>query len=321
MRKKLKSFIAFICALTLAGGIAVLAGCNDRSSGGAHTQHVDANNDGKCDECGEDMPDDGKPDDDNPGGGDNPGGDTGDGPFADDPHNTEDSLLLHAEGETVVYRFEAECTDLRGKNGPGYSGSAPEGSMATYGDGASNEGGCVSYLYAPGMTLNFLVVSDRDVENATISLCLGAEFIAYPVSPDLFTLRVDPVTNVDLNPATEDGALGAWDQAFMQYYTVEDTGGYIIDEFECPAGSAVDGTALSAPGAFQKFTISTKLSLKAGVNSVSIVITGMPLEAPTGTMVCRAPVVDYMEITTSAQLGFFDQQENGYGDDGLSIVG
>lgn len=244
-----------------------------------------------------------------------------DGPSeGDDPHNTMDRIIEHAEG-TVTYRFEAECTDLRGKAGPGYSGTGEEKGMATYGDGASNMNGCVSYLYAEGCSVNFLVVSDRDVENATISLCLGAEFIMVPIIPETFIIRVDPVTNEDLNPVTEDGALGAWDQAFLNYYTVEETGGYEIEEFECSGDSVLDGTLLTGPGAFETFTISTQLSLKKGVNSVSMIIQGLPLQSTVGTMLCIAPVIDYMEITTEAQLGMFGQQNNGYGTDGCKIVG
>ena len=308
MQNKIKKIIALVCAFTLAGGIAALAGCtptDDEKE--SHTTHIDANDDGKCDEGGQAMPDpdpDPDPDDPEP---------------VDDPYNTLDTIIEHAEGETVTYRFEAECTDLSGKKGPGYSGTGNEGSMATSGAGASN-GGCVSYLYGKDMSVNFLVVSDRDVENATISLGLGAEFIMVPVMPQTFVVRVDPVTNEDLAPATETGALGAWDQAFLNYYTVEDTGGYIIDEFECPATSVIDGSALTSPGNFQKFTISTKLSLKKGVNSISIVIQGLKLLEPTGTMSCTAPVVDYMEITTDAQLGFFNQHDNLFGKDGLEIV-
>ena len=170
------------------------------------------------------------------------------------------------------------------------------------------------------MSINFLVVSDRDVENATLSFGFGAEFLMVPIIPETFIIRVDPVQNNDLNPATEDGALGAWDQAFLNYYTVEETGGYIIDEFECPENTIIDGTAYSTPSAFQKVLISTKLSLKKGVNSISIIIQGLPLTSPTGTMQCIAPCVDYMEITTDAQLGMFNQKNNGFGLDGCKIV-
>ena len=79
----------------------------------------------------------------------------------------------------------------------------------------------------------------------------------------------------------------------------------------------------TGPSNFADYLITSHLSLKEGVNSISILVAGMPLDEDMEgktTMRCKAPCIDNMTITTSAQLGFFNQQNNGYGTDGLKIV-
>ena len=63
MKQKVKKLAAVAISLLLAGNVAVFAACKPDDGKETHTQHIDADNDGKCDICGEDMPDE-------PGGGD-----------------------------------------------------------------------------------------------------------------------------------------------------------------------------------------------------------------------------------------------------------
>lgn len=244
-----------------------------------------------------------------------------------DVHNAKSTIKYHKEGEEATYRFEAECTDLRGKGTPpGFSGTA-----SSFADMVvpikGEDGACVTYLYTPGITLNFLVVSDRDVEDATLSFRLGAEWMLVPVSPEVFTVRVDRKVSdeklYEWDDEDHDGAIGAWDEYFLDAYSdPAETDRVIIDEFECPEGSEIDGTDNKSPSSFETFVITTKLSLKQGVNCISIIIEGADFfdEGNHGTMDCPAPCVDYMEITTEANLGFFGQYDNGGYGDGLSIV-
>lgn len=74
--------------------------------------------------------------------------------------------------------FEAEDTDLTGKIGPSYSGSAQEESMIIFNDsvGASNDR-MVGYLYESGISLEFYVASDTDVDDAEITVRIAGEYI------------------------------------------------------------------------------------------------------------------------------------------------
>ena len=66
MSKVLKKILIFAFALCLVLGLSgMLVACKETPpEEPAHTEHVDSNNDGKCDECGEKMPDSNKDDDD-----------------------------------------------------------------------------------------------------------------------------------------------------------------------------------------------------------------------------------------------------------------
>lgn len=244
----------------------------------------------------------------------------------EDVHNAKSTIKYHPEG-TATYRFQAECTDLRGKGTPpGFSGTASTFyDMVVPIDGG--DGACVTYLYTEGMTVNFIVVSDRDVDNASLSFRFGAEWMIVPISPEVFTIRVDRhVPDESLysyDDPEHEGALGLWDMYFLDYYTdPADTDYYTIDEFECPEGTQIDGTDNSSPDSFETVLISTKLSLRQGVNCISLIINGADFvdETNHGIMECVAPCIDYMEITTEAQLGFFGQYDNGGYGEGLSIV-
>lgn len=73
-----------------------------------------------------------------------------------------------------VYTFEAEQTSLKGKIGPGFSGSATEEGMIVTNSTASG-GKCVSFLYKKGLTLDFQIASDVKVTDAKITVSVAAE--------------------------------------------------------------------------------------------------------------------------------------------------
>ncbi|MDD6301928.1 MAG: hypothetical protein PUA56_01255 [Bacillales bacterium] len=216
-------------------------------------------------------------------------------------------FIPHAPGQ-VTYVFEAECTNLSNKQGPGYSGAAGENGMAALTDDESV--GYVSYLYRSGNSVNFLIFSDREVKDAKLDLRCAGEFFNLRLSPENYAIRVDPVNDEDLRSYQDGGALGNWDEFFLNYYSPAGEGefkGYYIDEWIC---KTIDINAEGSMGAvgWDTFAITTSLTLYKGVTSISFITDNS--DAPLGTMAAVAPVIDNIQITTTAQLGFVDVNKN-----------
>jgi len=226
----------------------------------------------------------------------------------EEPFEYDSYLLKHASG-SAEYIFEAECTNLGAKEGLGYSGTATESGLAVH-DMSGN--GYVTYLYQQGLSINYLIVCDRDINNAVLKARLGGEFMHVILKPSNYGFRVDTIiTKEDLTEA-----IGNWDAAFLDYYTdLSETGGYFIDPWDC--GSVdIDATGSSDPTGFDTFTIYSKLKLKKGINCISLIT--MNSDSPgLGTMAAVAPVIDYISITTDANLGMYDINDNGEGTVGV----
>ena len=80
------------------------------------------------------------------------------------------------DSSAATYVFEAEETDLTGKTGPGFSGSATEQGMIVVNSSLGASGGkFVSYLYQNGLSLEFYVASSETVNDAVISVSIAAE--------------------------------------------------------------------------------------------------------------------------------------------------
>ena len=148
MQKKFKKIIAMLCAFAMAGSFAVMAGC-----GSADDNKNDEGN---------------NPPITNPGGngdGQTPGGSEGtDDAFAAYP-NMKDELIACMKTHdtaTATYRFEAECTDLRGKTGPGWSGEAPGSAMAVGISGGGRYEGRESSLHSGVLRETFFSVGEGD---------------------------------------------------------------------------------------------------------------------------------------------------------------
>lgn len=94
---------------------------------------------------------------------------------------TDDTTITAQWNKTVsgaqTWVFEAEDTDLTGKIGPSYSGSAQEESMIIYSDGveASNDR-MVGYLYESGISLEFYLACDQDVDDASLTVRITGEY-------------------------------------------------------------------------------------------------------------------------------------------------
>ena len=248
------------------------------------------------------------------GGGGSGGGESGDDPVIDP--ELEPYILKHKEGQSANYVFEAEFADMRGKSGTGYSGGT-----STYRDfaGSDDRGrGYITYLYREGISINFFVVCDRDVNNAKFSVMLGAEYMNVHLTPNNYAFRVDPdvlATDPDaLKDYEKGGCLGNWDDFFLNWYTVEETGGYYIGQWECEEiDIGEDGCEL---GYWSLHTITLNLSLKKGFNCISMITDNNSIDGDEkhGTMAATAPCIDYISIETTAQLGVFDQQQLNVGD-------
>lgn len=230
-------------------------------------------------------------------------------------------MLKHEEGQSANYIFEAECTDLRGKSGAGYSGGATGSGMATHN---AEDIAYVSYLYSEGVSINFFVACDRDVTDAKLRARFGAEFIYVLLNPDNYTFRVDQNINrdylVDFDPDDFDseGCLGNWDDYFLNYYGIDETDGYYINEWECEQ-IEIDASNRSDIVGWDNFDITLSLSLKKGVNCISLITDNDEIlgDAPHGTMTATAPVIDYISIETKAQLGAFNAKDNGEGENAV----
>lgn len=232
--------------------------------------------------------------------------------YEEDPNFAyKDYLVKHDEGTSVEYIFEAECTNLETKEGLGYSGTATESAMASH---DSSNRAFVTYLYKIGLSINFIIVCDRDVNDAVLKATLGGEFMHVQLDPSSYSFRVDTIiTEEDL-----DEAFGNWDEAFLNYYTdLDETGGYYVNSWDCEAID-IDATGLDAPSLWQTFQITSKLELKKGVNCISL-ITMNATSPGAGTMAAIAPVVDNISIVTGAQMGMYKACDNGEGTVGCTI--
>ena len=238
--------------------------------------------------------------------------------------NVNDYLLKHTEGASANYIFEAECTDLRGKAGSGYSGGATGSGLATH--NAENIS-YVTFLYTKGISVNFFVACDRNVTNAKLRARFGAEFIYVLLNPENYSFRVDQaidpayLTDFDPDDLDSDGSLGNWDAFFLDYYDVDETDGYFIEDWECEE-IEIDASNQSDVVGWGTFDITFSLSLKEGINCISLITINDDIigDAPHGTMTATAPVIDYISIETTAQLGAFNVQDNGEGENAVHFA-
>lgn len=224
-------------------------------------------------------------------------------------------IVQHSDGQKVRYTFEAENTNLTNKQGPGASNTYFGETMVLSGVGASN-GYCVNGLGQNGVSLNFIIVSDREVEDATLILRLGSELdFSYTLDADMYQVRIDPVNDLDLNDYNNEeasGAWGMWDEQFLDVYNDEilPFAGYYLTEYYC--GDIYVEPTENDPSGFEDYTVSVQLKLWKGVNSISLITNNdvKPSGTNNATMTATAPIVDCIKIETTAQLGLYMPQNN-----------
>lgn len=89
-----------------------------------------------------------------------------------------------------TYVFEAEQTNLKGKSGPGFSGTAQEEGMIVTNATANGEK-AVSYLYQRNLTLDFYIASGEAVSDATVVISIAAELDNINFNSDEFQILIN----------------------------------------------------------------------------------------------------------------------------------
>lgn len=179
----------------------------------------------------------------------------------------EDTVITAVWNKTVsgeqTWVFEAEDTDLTGKIGPSYSGSAQEESMIIYNDtvGASNDR-MVGYLYESGISLEFYLACDEDVDNATVTVRIAGEYITMSYNGDEYQVQVNGEAK--------------------SYPTV-----------------TIEADSKTAITACDDLIQITGVSLKKGANLIQLVTNNSKTIDGT-TFKANAPIVDCIKITTDA---------------------
>lgn len=83
-------------------------------------------------------------------------------------------------------RFEAEYTDLTGKNGAGWSASPTGEDLIDYTFSSASNGAFINYLHNDTITLEFVVWTDEELSNVPLILCLGSEIGNVTFTPEVF---------------------------------------------------------------------------------------------------------------------------------------
>ena len=177
-------------------------------------------------------------------------------------------------GKTATYTLEAEYIDLSNVSGAGES-SSQAGVQMIYGNGEADkakgwsEGYFVAYTYVANLQLDFVFESDSDT-SATIVLRLGSELGDLMLNPELF--------EVQLNGAT------------VPYSSISISGNTDLNQV-----------------VFQDFTVNTNAQLKAGQNTISLIVRDNKLVANERV---GGPCVDCVKITTSAVITWNPKTSN-----------
>ena len=189
------------------------------------------------------------------------------------PVSTDMSVYAHwnktLAGEQT-YVFEAEDTNLAGKSGPAFSGTAQETGMILFdtAHGASNDR-FVGYLYQRYNSLEFYIISDESVDDVTLIARLSAEMRDYTYNKNNFSISVNG---------------SSCDYGDINFEGVPENS---YNSIECLP--------------FEDYVISTKVSLKEGVNLITF-MTENEDGMEGSTLLAAAPLVDCIKLKTSAVL-------------------
>jgi len=203
---------------------------------------------------------------------------------------------------TGTYIFEAEHVNLDGKTGMGASGGASGPDMvdgvppASLGINASN-GYYLTYLFVFGLYIDFVIESDRDVNDAQL---------VFRITSD------DGQGKFALAPANCEEVPKDDEIEQLSTYEIAVNGApinYKMIEISDVDGSLYPDTAGRRP--FSDHVITLNLNLKKGTNTLRF--TAQNMVPAGGTRTTTAPVIDCIKITTSANLSWDPKTANTFG--------
>lgn len=186
-----------------------------------------------------------------------------------------------------TYTFEAEYTDLNGKNGSGYSGETSGVDLIcndrggklgeTVGEAGASNGCYVASLYQNGLSIDFVINSSADTSDAVMELRLSVEYFDKVLNPSLYRIEVN---------------------------------GEDVIYPEIKLDNAVPESQVSSKGIrpFENYFITASLKLKAGENIIKLIVSNDIDRG--GTMAADAPAIDCMYIHTDATLNWTPKEEN-----------
>ena len=197
-------------------------------------------------------------------------------------------VTLYAGWAPATYAFEAELTDLSGKTGFGYSISYNDEQMIRYDSPERNQnarmGFSVGYLYAEDLSLEFVIYSDRDVDNVTLKARLSAEFRDIYIAPEQVTQGDDT------------------------YYSFQFLVNEESVEYEPIALTGAKAQMTPDQRPYDDWTIIKTVSLKEGMNEIVLwVANSHEFES---TVNAVAPMVDTLFLTADANLTWEPKWEN-----------
>ena len=190
-----------------------------------------------------------------------------------------------------IYTFEAENTQLTDleddptvidgkKMGYGYSNNVGGLQLIqAEGDSQCNASGgyYVSSLYYNGAYLEWYIYSDREVDDAQLTLRLSSEYYDMLLTSKTFLVLVNP----DWEEDAEDQGLT---------YDDIDLSGAITDL----------SSLLKRP--FKDYLISKTVHLNEGENCICLMVNNSEKQGTTGTMNAAAPMIDCIYVATDAEL-------------------
>lgn len=212
------------------------------------------------------------------------------------------NITLYAKWK-ALYIFEAEHTDLVDDEGQPIKGMGASGgsegnemvdqpSSAAQGTNPSN-GYYVTYLFAPGIRLKWVINSDRDVDNVKFIFRISCESKGYALTPN----------DTEEGEETAGGTL-------LSKYVISVNGvplNYPVIEITDAQGH--EDTGDRRP--FSDHILTTTLSLKKGEN-VIIALTANE-HGMGGTMAATAPVIDCIKLEAAAELSWDPVTANEFG--------
>lgn len=220
------------------------------------------------------------------------------------------NYVLYAKPLTE-YKFEAEHTYIhQEKPGVGQSNGANGLSQIGKDNGTANASGgyWMSSLFLNGAFVEFVIESDRDVEDAVLVLRLSAEWQDTYLAPKTEEIDGTQYDGFEIMSGKavigEDGEPVEGDYGCVEY---TDEIFYDYDPIALE-GAVAFGDSDKDKMPFDNFYITGEFTLHKGINVIRLVVANN--HYIDGTMSAAAPMIDCMYIQTEAELSWQPHEEN-----------